>query len=170
MREWKGVVWGFSWLGATDRSFWHKKLKRSQLNVCTVYLYRVLFSPLWLKFVSGWPAISVSTWQQLRMGQIVWFGWLHCKKSWRKTPPGWPDVTNSLVRGTENFFYMQIELIRRVPTMTTEYFDISGIFLLLIWRVLTMLTDYFDINGIFLRFSILTRRSFPTIFRQLSDK
>jgi hypothetical protein len=33
------------------------KLKRSQLNVCT--LYGVLFSPLWLKFVPDWPAISV---------------------------------------------------------------------------------------------------------------
>ncbi len=65
---------------------------------------------------------------------------------------------------------MKIELIRRVPTMKTEYFDISGIFLQLFWRVLKMLTDYFEINGIFLRFSILTRRSFPTIFRQLSDE
>ncbi len=92
---------------------------------------------------------------------------MHCKKSWRKTPSAWPDV--SLVRGTENFFDMKIELIRRVPTIKTEYFDINGIFLQLIWRVLIMLTDYFEINGIFLRFSILTRRSFPTIFRQLSD-
>ncbi len=40
----------------------------------------------------------------------------HCKKSWRKTPPDWPDVTDSLVRGTENFFNMKIKLIRRVPT------------------------------------------------------
>ncbi len=40
------------------------KLKRSQLNVCTVYVhtvYCVLFPTLWLKFVLGWPAISVST-------------------------------------------------------------------------------------------------------------
>jgi hypothetical protein len=95
---------------------------------------------------------------------------VHCKKSWRKTPPAWPDVTDSLVRGTENFFDMKIELIRWVPTMKTEYIDISGIFLQLIWRVLRMPTDYFEINGIFLRFSILTRRSFPTIFRQLSDE
>ncbi len=36
------------------------KLKMlGQLNVCTVY--GVLFSPLWLKFVPGWPAISVSS-------------------------------------------------------------------------------------------------------------
>jgi hypothetical protein len=94
---------------------------------------------------------------------------IHCKKSWRKTPPAWPDVTDSLVRGTENFFDMKIEFIRRVPTMKTEYFDISGILLQLIWRVLTMLTDYFEINGIFLRFSILTGRSFPTIFRQITQ-
>jgi hypothetical protein len=33
-------------------------------------------SSLWLKFVPGWPAISVSTLQQLRLGQNVWFGWL----------------------------------------------------------------------------------------------
>ncbi len=54
------------------------KLKRGQLILCTVYvytLYCVLFPP-WLKFVPGCPAISVSTWQQLRLGQIVWFGWL----------------------------------------------------------------------------------------------
>jgi hypothetical protein len=37
-------------------------------------VYGVLFSPLWLKSVPGWPAISVSTWQQSRVGQIVWFG------------------------------------------------------------------------------------------------
>ena len=40
------------------------KLKRGQLNVCTVYVYcvwcTVLFSPLRLKFVPDWPAISVS--------------------------------------------------------------------------------------------------------------
>jgi hypothetical protein len=29
-----------------------------------------------LKSVLGWPAISFSTWQQSRVGQIVWFGWL----------------------------------------------------------------------------------------------
>ncbi len=34
------------------------KLKRGQLNVCTVHVYS--FPPLWLKFVPGWPAISVS--------------------------------------------------------------------------------------------------------------
>jgi hypothetical protein len=38
------------------------KLKKGRLNVCTVYcVYGVLFSPLWLKFVPGWPAISVSS-------------------------------------------------------------------------------------------------------------
>jgi hypothetical protein len=36
----------------------------------------VLFSPLWLKSEPGWPANSVSTSQQFRVGQIVWFGWL----------------------------------------------------------------------------------------------
>jgi hypothetical protein len=33
--------------------------KGGQLNVCIVY--GVLFSPLWLKFVPGWPAISLSS-------------------------------------------------------------------------------------------------------------
>ena len=37
-------------------------------------VYSVLLSPLWLKSVPGWPAISVSTFQQSRVGQIVWFG------------------------------------------------------------------------------------------------
>ena len=39
-------------------------------------VYSVLLSPLWLKSVPGWPAISVSTSQQSRVGQIVWFGCL----------------------------------------------------------------------------------------------
>ncbi len=39
-------------------------------------MYSVLLSPLWLKSVPGWPAISVSTSQQSRVGQIVWFGCL----------------------------------------------------------------------------------------------
>ena len=79
----------------------------------------------------------------------LWYCTLHWKKSWRKTPPAWPDVTDSLVRGTENFFNMKIELIRRVPTMKTEYFEIIGISR---W------------------FFVLPRRSFPTIFHQLSDE
>ncbi len=43
---------------------------------CTYTVYGVLFSPLRLKSVPGWPAMSVSTSQQLRLGQKVWFGWL----------------------------------------------------------------------------------------------
>jgi hypothetical protein len=45
--------------------------------MCTVYaytVYGVLSSPLWLKSEPGWPAISVSTSQLFRVGQIVWFG------------------------------------------------------------------------------------------------
>jgi hypothetical protein len=63
----------------------------------------------------------------------------------------------SSISGTENFFYLQIKLIR--------------------W-VLKMVTDYFDISGIFLRFSVLPDfgkqpldHSFPTIleiFRNVS--
>jgi hypothetical protein len=41
-----------------------------------VYGHGVLPFPLWLKSEPGWPAISVSTSQQLRVGQIVWFGCL----------------------------------------------------------------------------------------------
>ncbi len=110
--------------------------------------------------------LSNETAAKYRLNYII----LHCKKSWRKTPPAWPDVTDSLVRGTENFFDMKIKLIRRVPTMKREYFEISEIFLQWIWRVETMLTEYFEINEIFLRFFVLTWRSFPTIFRQLSDE
>jgi hypothetical protein len=47
--------------------------------MCTVYaytVYGVLPSPLWLKTEPGWPAISVSTSQLFRVGQIVWFGCL----------------------------------------------------------------------------------------------
>jgi hypothetical protein len=35
-------------------------------------VYGVLFSHLWRKSVPGWPAISVSTSQLFRVGQIVW--------------------------------------------------------------------------------------------------
>jgi hypothetical protein len=43
---------------------------------CMYNVYSVLFSPLSLKSVPGWPAISVSASQQFRVGQIVWFGCL----------------------------------------------------------------------------------------------
>jgi hypothetical protein len=55
----------------------------------------------------------------------------------------------SSIRGTEHFFDMQIELIRRVPTMKMKYFEAQ-------WNFPTVF--------------VLTRRSFPTIFRQLSDE
>jgi hypothetical protein len=38
------------------------------LCMCTVY--GVLFPPLWLKFVPGWPEISVSSWQDYSLGHI----------------------------------------------------------------------------------------------------
>ena len=43
---------------------------------CIVYCVQCTPSPLWLKSVPGWPAISVSTWQESSVGQIVWFGCL----------------------------------------------------------------------------------------------
>jgi hypothetical protein len=52
------VVWGLSLIGGPMAEDYAIKLKRGQLNVCTVY--GVLFSPQWLKFVPGWSAISVS--------------------------------------------------------------------------------------------------------------
>ncbi len=67
------VVWGFSWLGGTCWSFCCKT--RKEPAKC-VYCVRCTLSPLCLKLVQDWPVISVSTWQQLRLGQIVWFGWL----------------------------------------------------------------------------------------------
>ncbi len=36
----------------------------------------MLFSPLFLKSKPDWPTISVSTSQQFRVGEIVWFGCL----------------------------------------------------------------------------------------------
>ncbi len=78
MRECKGVLWGFSWLGATCWRFCRKTQKEPAKCLYSVLytLYSVLLSPLWLKSVPGWPAISVSTWQQPRVGQKVWFGCL----------------------------------------------------------------------------------------------
>jgi hypothetical protein len=43
---------------------------------CIVYCVQCTPSLQWLKSVPGWPAISVSTWQESRVGQIVWFGCL----------------------------------------------------------------------------------------------
>ncbi len=43
---------------------------------CIVYCVQCTPSPLQLKSVPGWPAISVSTWQESRIGQTVWFGCL----------------------------------------------------------------------------------------------
>ncbi len=76
MRECKGVVWGFSWLGATCWRFCRKTQKEPAKCLYSVMytVYSVLLSPLWLKSVQDWPAISVSTFQQSRVGQIVWFG------------------------------------------------------------------------------------------------
>ncbi len=81
MRECKGVVWGFSWLGATCWRFCRKTQKEPAKCLYSVLytVYSVLLSPLWLKSVPGWPAISVSTFQKSRVGQIVWFGWLSAK-------------------------------------------------------------------------------------------
>ncbi len=76
MRECKGVVWGFSWLGATCWRLCRKTQKEPAKCLCSVLyaVYSVLLSPLWQKSVPDWPAVSVSTWQQTRVGQIVWFG------------------------------------------------------------------------------------------------
>ncbi len=76
MRECKGVVWGFSWLEATCWRFCRKTQKEPAKCLYSVMytVNSVLLSPLWLKSVPGWPAISVSTFQQSRVGQIVWFG------------------------------------------------------------------------------------------------
>ncbi len=76
MRECKGVVWGFSWLGATCWRFCCKTQKDPAKCLYSVMytVYSVLLASLWLKSVPGWPAISVSTFQQSRVGQIVWFG------------------------------------------------------------------------------------------------
>jgi hypothetical protein len=78
MRECKGVVWGFSLLRATCWRFCRKTQKEPAKCLYSVLytVYSVLFSPLRLKSVPGWPAISISTWQQSRVGQIIWFGWL----------------------------------------------------------------------------------------------
>jgi hypothetical protein len=71
------VEWGLSWLGATCWRFCRKTQKEpakclySVCILCTVYSFPPCGWNLW-----GWPAISVSTWQQFRVGQIVWFGCL----------------------------------------------------------------------------------------------
>ncbi len=100
---------------------------------------------LWRLVLEPWRLVL---WRW-RLALEPWMLSLHRKKSWRKTPPAWPDVTDSLVRGTENFLDMKIALIRRVPTKKTEYFKNIGISR---------------------RFFVLPRRSVPTIFRQLSDE
>jgi hypothetical protein len=47
---------------------------------CLVYCVQYTpFPPVAEICALGWPAISVSTFQQSRVGQIVWFGWLSAK-------------------------------------------------------------------------------------------
>ena len=43
-------------------------------SMCVLCTYCTLFSPLWLKFVPDWPAISVSSLQQGHLLQMIWFG------------------------------------------------------------------------------------------------
>ncbi len=41
------------------------------------YTFILFYSfPPWLKFVPDWPAISVSSWQQSRVRQTIWYGCL----------------------------------------------------------------------------------------------
>ncbi len=91
--EWKGVVWGFFWSRATGWRFCRKSQKEpAKCLYSDVYCVTVYSFP---------PAISVSTCQQLRLGQIVWFGWLSgvgklCLHSVREegcVPSPWPFRT-----------------------------------------------------------------------------
>jgi hypothetical protein len=68
VREWYGAFPDWGPLAEDSAT----KLKGGQLNVCTVY--GVLFSLLWLKFVPGWPAISISSCQENSLGHMIWFG------------------------------------------------------------------------------------------------
>jgi hypothetical protein len=112
--------------------------RKQYLTKISIWKHRILcwFRILCKTFKKVKKAISIKKEDMWRFYLLV----LHCKKSRQKTPPAWPDVTDSLVRGTENFFNMKIELIRRVATMKTEYFEISWIFLRLIWQALTIIS------------------------------
>jgi hypothetical protein len=61
---------------ATGQRFCRKTQKDPAKCLYSVMytVYSVLLFPLWLKSVPGWPEISVSTFQQSLVGQIVWFG------------------------------------------------------------------------------------------------
>ncbi len=72
--------------------------------------------------------------------RILYVSIYHCKKNWRKTPPAWPDDAVLKYQG-DGFFDELIKLIRRVPTMKSEYIE-----------------------------GFSTRRDFPTIIHQLSDE
>jgi hypothetical protein len=73
----EGVIWGFSWLKATGRRFGHKTQKGpAKFVYCVCVLCMVSFSPLWLKFVPGWSAVSVRSWQQYSLVHMIWFGWM----------------------------------------------------------------------------------------------
>jgi hypothetical protein len=55
-REWYGAFPDYGPLAEDSAT----TLKSGQLNVCAGTVYGVLFSPLRLKFVPDWPAISDS--------------------------------------------------------------------------------------------------------------
>jgi hypothetical protein len=49
---------------------------------------------------------------------------MHFKMSWRKTSPVWPDDAILKYQRDGKHFWYAIKLIRRVPTMRTEYSEI----------------------------------------------
>ncbi len=74
----KGSGMGLFLIGGTGRRSCHKTRRMPAKCVYCVFVYYVwctLFPPV-AEICARLAAISVSTWQEGRMGQIVWFGWL----------------------------------------------------------------------------------------------
>ncbi len=63
----------------SNESFFCKLFVKYCLIVITVYgnkqVKKTLFPPA-AEIVPDWPLISVSSWQQQSLGQIIWFGWM----------------------------------------------------------------------------------------------
>ncbi len=86
---------------------------------------------------------------------------IHCKKSWRKAPPAWPDDAVLKYQGDGEFIDRQSEVFRRVTTMRIKYFDAH-------WPSVEF-PDGFPVSwkGEFYR--VKRQWNFPTVFRQWKD-
>ncbi len=68
-----------------------RRLFRKTRKEPAKFVYCVLFSPLLLKSVPDWPAISVSSWEEESLGQMILFGRLSAICLFHSELAGWGE-------------------------------------------------------------------------------